>query len=93
MERGQPRTLTRFKYFHVLCQLSVREGWRHQVGRIFGKFQKGGGGIFNPKIYAADFGDFKPGFLSMKLIQKSKFRVQGKFLDALASLKTMLDIH
>ena len=29
-----------------------------------------GGVIFNPKIYVADFGDFKQGFLSMKLVQK-----------------------
>ena len=41
---------------------------------IFGKVPKGGG-IFNPKIYVADFGNFKQGFLSMKLIQKSKFKV------------------
>ena len=31
---------------------------------------RGGGVIFNPKIYVADFGNFKQGFLSMKLIQK-----------------------
>ena len=47
------------------------------------KFQRGGG-IFNPKIYVADFGNLKQGFLSMKLIRKSTFRVQGMFLDALA---------
>ena len=38
----------------------------------------GGGGIFNPKIYVADFGNFKQGFLSMKLIKRrviSGFRV------------------
>ena len=38
----------------------------------------GGGVIFNPKIYVADFENFKQGFLSMKLIQKivsSGFRV------------------
>ena len=39
----------------------------------------GGGGIFNPKIYVADFENFKQGFLIMKLIQKSNFRVQGMF--------------
>ena len=33
------------------------------------KFPKGGGVIFNPKIYVADFGNFKQGFLSMKLTQ------------------------
>ena len=36
-----------------------------------------GEGIFNPKIYIADFGKFKQVFLSMKLIQKSNFRVHG----------------
>ena len=40
------------------------------------KLERGKGGvIFNPKIYVADFGNFKQGFLSMKLIQKSNFRV------------------
>ena len=35
------------------------------------KLKKGGGGvIFDPKIYVADFGNFKQGFLSMKLTQK-----------------------
>ena len=43
------------------------------------KFQGGGGVIFNAEIYIADFGDFKQVFLSMKLIQKSNFRVQGMF--------------
>ena len=40
-------------------------------------FQRGRGVIFNPKIYVADFTNFKQGFLSMKLIQNSNFRVQG----------------
>ena len=42
------------------------------------KFQRGRGVIFNPKIYIADFGNFKQGFLSMKLITRrviSGFRV------------------
>ena len=43
----------------------------------FWKSAKGGGVIFNPKLYIADFGKFKQGFLSMKLIQKSNFRVQS----------------
>ena len=43
-----------------------------------------GGVIFNPKKnYVADFGNFKQGFLSMKLIQKSNFRVQGMFFQQL----------
>ena len=43
------------------------------------KCQRGGGAvIYNPKIYIADFGDFKQVFLSMKLIKRrviSGFRV------------------
>ena len=31
----------------------LRDGWCHQNGWIFGKVPKGGGGIFNPKIYIA----------------------------------------
>ena len=42
------------------------------------QFQRGGG-IFNPKIHITDFGNFEQGFLSMKLIQKSNFRVQSMF--------------
>ena len=46
----------------------------------FWKSAKGGEGvIFNPKIYIADFGNFKQGFLSMKLTEKSNIRVQGMF--------------
>ena len=37
----------------------VRDGSRYQIGWIFEKVPKGGGGIFNPKIYVADFGNFK----------------------------------
>ena len=42
---------------------------------IFRKSSKGEGVIFNPKIYVAVFGNYKQGFLSVKLIQKSDFRV------------------
>ena len=42
----------------------------------FWKTAKGGQGvIFNPKIYVADLGNFKQGFLSMKLIKIRGFRV------------------
>ena len=41
------------------------------------KCQGGGGVIFNPKTYIADFGNFKQGFLIMKLIQNRNFKVQG----------------
>ena len=50
----------------------------------FRKRGEGGGGfIFNPKIYVADFGNFKHGFLSMKLIQMSNIRAQGMFFQQL----------
>ena len=40
------------------------------------KCRRGGlGVIFNPKIYLADFGNFKQSFLIMKLIVISGFRV------------------
>ena len=40
------------------------------MGRFFRKAAKGGGAvIFNPKIYVADFGNFKHGFLSIILIK------------------------
>ena len=44
------------------------------------KFQ-GGVVIFNPKICVADIENFTQDFLSMKLIQKSNFRVQVCFLN------------
>ena len=43
----------------------------------FWKNAKGGGVIFNPKIYMADFGNSKEGVLIMKMIQNSNFRVPG----------------
>ena len=70
---------TNFCRQHCLNLSKVREGWRYQIGWIFRKVPKGGRVIFNPKIYVADFGNFKQGFLSMKLIQKSNFRVQDMF--------------
>ena len=47
----------------------------------FRKSAKGGGVNFNPKIYVADFWNFRQGFLIMKLIQNSnfRFRLQGMF--------------
>ena len=48
----------------------LRGGWCYQIGWFLEKCQRGGGVIFNPTIYIADFGNFKQGFLSMKLIQK-----------------------
>ena len=49
----------------------------------FLKTSKGGGVIFNPKIYGADLENLKQGFLSMKLIQKSNFKVQGMLFQQL----------
>ena len=59
------------------CQSNCRNDYTKLLGKdpatksdqFLEKFQ-GGEGIFNPKIYVADFGNFKQGFLSMKLIQK-----------------------
>ena len=48
----------------------------------FGKMPRGGG-HFQSKNYVADFGNFKQGFLIMKLIQKSNFGVQGMFFQQL----------
>ena len=60
----------------------IREGSRYQIWLVFGKVPKVGRGvIFNPKIYVADFGNFKQGFLNMKLIQNSNFRVRGMFFN------------
>jgi len=71
--------------------MTVREGWQYQIRWIFGKFPKGGAGIFNPKNYIADFGNFKQGFSSMKLIQKSNFRIQGMFFQQLYWEKSKRD--
>ena len=60
--------------------LELRERSGYQIRWFFGKAPKGEGVIFNPKIYIADFGKFKQGFLIMKLIQNKNFRVRGKGL-------------
>ena len=61
-----------------LAGTHLMESFAHVKGRVaapnqmnFRKSAKGGRwAIFNPKIYVADFGNFKQGFLSMKLTQK-----------------------
>ena len=53
--------------FVPLCP--VGKGPATKSDEFLEKLQRGGG-IFNPKNYVADFGNFKQGFLSMKLIQK-----------------------
>ena len=46
-----------FVCYHPYIQLCLRDGWRYQIGCFSGKVPEGGGGvIFNPKIYIADFG-------------------------------------
>ena len=61
---------------NTLFVLLGKDGCAKSDG-TFGKVPKGGEVIFNQKIYVADFGNFKQGFLSMKLIQSGNFRVQG----------------
>ena len=81
--------------FHELFQkLSTHKA----KGRIaapnrmnFGKVLRGGV-IFNPKIFVADLGNLKQGFLSMKLIQNSNFRVQGMFFNNCIVLHLSLEI-
>ena len=51
----------------------------------FRKSFKRGGESFS--IQKVDFGNFKQDFLSMKLIQKSTFRVQGMFFSSIIVLK------
>ena len=59
----------------------------------FRKRSKGEGVIFNPKNYVADVGNFKQGFLIMKLIQNSNFRVQGMFFSTIVSSKNQNKTH
>ena len=61
-----------------------REGWLRQIGKLdefSTKFQKGGGVIFNPKFMLQILGTLSRAFFSMKLIQKSNFRVQDMLFD------------
>ena len=64
---------------NTLFVLLGKDGCAKSDG-TFGKVPKGGEVIFNQKIYVADFGNFKQGFLSMKLMQSGNFRVQGLVL-------------
>ena len=57
---------TPYPVFVPLCPLG--KGPATKSDEFLEKLQRGV--IFNPKIYVADFGNFKQGFLSMKLIQK-----------------------
>ena len=78
-EGGQVCTIAKCAAICTDCR--IKGGSEYQNN--FRKTSKGGGVIFNPKIYIADFGSLKQGFLSMKLIQKSNFRVQGMFFQQL----------
>ena len=51
--------------------LSLGKGLATKLDEFSGKCQGGGG------VYVADFGNFKQGFLIIKLIQTSNFKVQG----------------
>ena len=46
----------------------------------FSENWQGGGFIFNPKNHIADVGNFKQGFLSIKLIQKRNLGLRVCFL-------------
>ena len=68
---------TAFSQFHWEIYLSLflenscqGKGPATKSDDFLEKFQRGGRVIFNPKIYIADFGNFKQGFLSMKLIKR-----------------------
>ena len=54
---------------------------------------RGWGVIFNPKIHVTDFGNFKQGFLTVKLIQNSNFRVQGIFFQQLYHITVVLHLY
>ena len=61
----------------------------------FWKSAKGGGVIFNPKNYIADFGNFKQGFLirKLKLKKNSNFRVQGMLFSTLYCIITIEHLY
>ena len=75
------KILIRIRSSVFLC---LRKDLATKSNEFFEKCQRGGTGggvIFNPKIYVGNFGNFKQGFLSMKLIQYSNFRVQDMFFN------------
>ena len=70
-----------FTILFIILNLSIkylRDGSLYQIGRIFGKSpMRGGGGIFNPKIYIADFGPFSDVFLKKMQLKFPKMRGAG----------------
>ena len=56
-----------------ITESSIRDGWRHQNGWIFGKVpgEGGEGVIFNPKIYVADFGPLNRAFSAWKWYKRA----------------------
>ena len=74
--------------FRTLIGISLKGTGRDTKQMNFRKSSKVGGGvevIFNPNIYVADFGSSKQGFIIMKLIQNSNFRVRVAELGSLSS--------
>ena len=65
--------------------LSLGKGLATKSDEFFEKCHGGGGGV----IYVADFGNFKQGFLIIKLIQNSNLRVQGMFFQQLYCRKKL----
>ena len=59
--------------------LLVREGWRYQIGWIFGKVPKGGGSFSIQKIILQNLETLNRAFEHEIVKKKSNFRVQGMF--------------
>ena len=73
----------------VLIRLG--KGSATKSDKFLEKCQRGGGVIFNSKIYVADFGNFKQGFLSKKLIKRrviSGFRGSGYVFSTIVLILT-----
>ena len=65
--------------------IKLRDAWHIQNGWLNGG--GGGGVIFNPKNYIADFGPLNRAFWAWNLYKKSKFRVQGMFFSTIVLRK------
>ena len=61
----------------------LRDGWRYQIGWIFGKVPKGGGSFSIQKLMLQTLGTLNRAFLAWNWYKKSKFRVQGTFFQQL----------
>ena len=68
---------------------TLGKGKYTKLDEFLEKCQEGGRGVIShPKIYIAYLGNFKQGFLIMKLIQNSNFRVQDMFFSTVALILT-----